>query len=151
MDQDNVALLHPVGLAQQILRGEALEHHARAGFVGDRARQLEQKPGFDISLLGVGPGRAAIGDAIAGLEPRDRRSDLDDFAGAFGTRRVRHLRGRIETGAVVDVDEVDPDRVLPQPDLALARRRELDLLELHDFRTAGLMDAYRAHLFPLIA
>ena len=48
---------------------------------------------------------------------------------------------------MIDVDEVDPDRVLAQPDLALARRRELDLLEAHDFRTAWLMDAYSAHCF----
>jgi hypothetical protein len=46
---------------------------------------------------------------------------------------------------VIDVDEVDPDRVLAQPDLALARRRQFDLLVAHDFGTAGLMYAYRAH------
>ena len=55
MDEDRVALFHPIGLAQQILRSQSLEHHPGGGFVGDRTRQLEQKPRFDVSLLGVAP------------------------------------------------------------------------------------------------
>jgi hypothetical protein len=48
---------------------------------------------------------------------------------------------------MIDVDEVDPDRMLAQSDLALAQRRRLDLLKAHDFRTAGLIYADGAHRF----
>jgi hypothetical protein len=53
----------------------------------------------------------------------------------------------IEPVAVIDVDEVDPDRMLAQPNLAFAWRRQLDLLKAHDFRTAGLIYADGAHRF----
>ena len=49
---------------------------------------------------------------------------------------------------MIDVDEVDPDGVLAQPNLALARRRQFDLLKAHDFRAAGLIYADGAHRFP---
>ena len=35
MHQNAVALLHLVRAAQQILRGEALQHHRRAGLIGE--------------------------------------------------------------------------------------------------------------------
>ena len=152
MDQDRVALLHAIGLAQEILRRQALEHHRRAGLVGNRTRQLEEEFRVDVALLGVGAGRTGVGDAIAGLEPFHGRPDLHDFARALAARRERQARRRIEAGALIDVDKVDPDRVLAQPDLALPRRRRrFDLLVLQGLRAAGLMNANGAHGLPLFS
>src|SRR5208337_4984728 len=140
MHEDPVALLHPIGLTQKILGGETLEHHRGGRFVGDRARQLDEEARLDVALLGVGAERHRIGDAVARLEVRYPRTDLDDLARALGARRERQRR-RIEAGALINIDEVDADRVLPEPDLALARLRQLDLLELHDLLSACLMNA----------
>jgi hypothetical protein len=56
------------------------------------------------------------------------------------------MGGGIEATAMIDVDEVDPDRMLAQPNLAFAWRRQLDLLKAHDLRAAGLIYADGAHL-----
>jgi hypothetical protein len=100
-------------------------------------------------LFGVGAWRAGVGDAIAGFEPLDGRSDLDHFARALVAGRKRQPRRRVQAAALIDVDEIDPDRMLAQPDLALGRRRQFDLFEPHRFRAAGLMNANGAHAFPL--
>ena len=42
-------------------------------------------------------------------------------------------------------DPVDADRVLAKADLAPARPRRVDLLQLQDLRASGLMNANRAH------
>src|ERR1700735_293004 len=145
--QNRVALFDAVSLPQQILRGQALKHHRRRSVVRNRSRQLEQEPRLDIALLRIGARRAGVSDSIAGLQSLDRRTDLDHLARAFGPRRERRLGRRVETAAMIDVDEVDADRVLAQPDLTLARRRQLDLLKAHDFRAAGLIYADGAHGF----
>src|SRR4029077_19726746 len=147
MDQDRVTLFDAVGLAHQILGGEALEHHRRSGFVGNRARELEQEPRFDIPLLRVGAWGAGVSDPVACLQPLDRRTDLDHLARPLRPGRERRLRRRIEARAMIDVDEVDPDRMLAQPDLAFAWWQQLDLLKAHHFRTAGLIYADGAHRF----
>jgi hypothetical protein len=148
MDEDDVALLDPVGLAQKILRGEPLEHHRRACLVGNPARQLDQQPRFDIVLLGIAAAPAGIGDPVARFQTLlDLRSDLDDLACSLAAKRERQAR-RIETDALIDVHVVDPNRMLAHPDLPPARRRQLDLLEPHDLRTACLMDTDRAHGYP---
>jgi hypothetical protein len=103
---------------------------------------------MNVALLGVGAVRTGVGDAIAGLEPFHGRPDLHDFARALAARRERQARRRVEAGALIDVDKVDPDRVLAQPDLALPRRgRRFDLLVLQGLRAAGLMNANGAHGF----
>jgi hypothetical protein len=57
------------------------------------------------------------------------------------------MGGGIEATAMIDVDEVDADRMLAKSDLAFAWRRQLDLLKAHDFRAAGLIYADGAHRF----
>ena len=69
VDQDRVALFDAMGLAHEILRGEALEHHRRGGVIGNRSRQLEQEPGFDVALFGIRARGAGVGDAVPGLKP----------------------------------------------------------------------------------
>ncbi len=93
VDEHRVALLDAIGLAQEILRAESLEHDRRASLVGNAAGQLDEIPRLDVALLGVGADRAAVGDPVAGLEILDRRADLDDLARALVARRERQLRG----------------------------------------------------------
>ena len=70
--------------------------------------------------LGVGAGRpAGVGHAVARLDVRDARADRLDDPGAFAAQAARQ-RQRVEAGAVVGVDEVDPDGGVADAGLALA-------------------------------
>ena len=76
--------LHPVGAAQEILRGEALEEDRGGGLVVDKIRQLHEPGRIHHAQLAIGAGRRAhIGDAIADAEFRDIRPDGLDHARGF--------------------------------------------------------------------
>ena len=144
VDQDGVARLHAIGLAQQVLGSEALQHHRRRLLEADIIGQLDQMLDVDIARLGVGAGRRRIGDAVADLEARDVGAERGDDAGALAAGNERQLC-RIEPGAEIDVEVIDADGVMADARLPGAGRGQLDLLQLQDFRTAGLMDADGAH------
>src|SRR5208337_813083 len=143
--QDPVALLHPIGRAQEVLRGEALEHHRGARFVGERARKLDEEARFDVALLGVGARPARVGDPVARLEVLYPGAELQNLACALAARGERQAGRRVEAGPIIDVHEVDPDGVLADMDLALARLRQFDLLEPDHLGSAMLMNPNRAH------
>src|SRR5262249_12463417 len=111
-------------------------------------RELEHEPRFDVALFRIGARRDGVGDPVARFETLDRRADLDHLARPFGAGRVRRRRRRIEAVPVIDVDIVDSDRMLTQPELSFAGRRQFDLLQAHDLRASGLLYAYGAHWFP---
>jgi len=71
-----------IGLPQQKLGGEALEHHRRGGLERNRLGQFHQVLDVDVALLGVGAEGGNVGDAVAGLEVLDALADRDDLAGA---------------------------------------------------------------------
>jgi hypothetical protein len=79
----------------------------------------------------------------------DARPDALDDPGAFDPGRERQ-RLRIEAGAVIDVDEVEPDRVLAESDLAGAGLADLDRLPLQDLGAARLMDSDRVGQQPVL-
>ena len=88
VDQHRIARLHPVGAAQQVLRGQALERHAGGGFLGDAVRQPHHSPGRHHPALRIGAVRRAgvgdpvadraFGDAVADRLHRARALDADD-------------------------------------------------------------------------
>ena len=83
VEQDGVAGLDLIGLADQVLRRQALQHHRRGGLVVDAVGQLQQAVGRDQPRFGIGAERRrAIGDAIAGLQVGDPGADFLDHAGA---------------------------------------------------------------------
>ena len=104
------------------------------------------------ALLAVGAQHAAIGDAIALLEAPGLRADFDDHAGRLAADGVGHRR-LVEARARIDVDEVEADRGVLDLHLAGAGRSNLDILELHLFRSAILMhqDRFRHFLLPVVA
>jgi len=86
--QDGIAGLHPVGLADQVLHRQTFEHHRRGGGVVDGVGQLEQAVGRDQAGLRIGAKRrAAVGDTVTGGEIGDAGADLLDDDGGR-----RHLR-----------------------------------------------------------
>ena len=91
--------------------------------------------------LGVGAQLAAgIGDPLAGLEPLDPGAHRLDHAGAFGAQRQGEIGQRIEPGALVDVDEVETDRGVPDADLALSGIADVDVFPRENLGPAGFMD-----------
>ena len=145
MEQHEVAFLQAalrLRALEQVLRGEALEHHGRAGVEVDRIGQLAHALGRHHAQLAIAAGRlAGVGGAVAGLQVRDARAHGLDDAGRFHAQRRGHLQ-RVQAGAVVDVDEVQADRLVADADFAGARLAHLHVDDLQLFRTAGLGDLY---------
>ncbi|KAG0948709.1 hypothetical protein G6F31_014030 [Rhizopus arrhizus] len=69
MEQDGFAALQAIGLAEQVLHRQALEHQ-RSGFVETDARgHLDDLVGRHVARFGVGTdGALAVGDAVTLLE-----------------------------------------------------------------------------------
>jgi hypothetical protein len=63
-----------------------------------------------------------------------------DDAGSLGARRERQGL-RVETGAVIDVDEIEADGFLAKLDLARAGLPDVDFFPLEDIGTADFMDS----------
>jgi len=140
LDQDRIARFHAVRAAQQVLRGEPLEHDRRAVLVADRIGQTDQLVGAHHALLRIGAARPpGVGDALAHLQARHARPHRLHDAGRLhaepGGQRLR-----IKTGAEIDVDIVQPAGGLFEQHLALARLAHFDVHPLHDLGAAGLVD-----------
>ena len=98
-----------IGLAEQILRGEALEHHRGGLLIADAVGHLDQPAGGDQPRLGIGADRRiAVSDAIADFEVGDVGPELFDHAGAFIAEH-RRQRQRVDAAAIVGVDEIEAD------------------------------------------
>ena len=92
--QDRVAGFDAIGLADQVLCRQALQHHRRGGRVVDAVGQFEQPVGRDQPRFGIGAERrTAIGDAVAGLQIGDAGSDFLDDAGCLAAQAARQLTG----------------------------------------------------------
>ena len=144
VDQHRIARLHPVGAAQQILGGHALEHHAGGGFLGDGGGQLHQPFRRHDAALGIGAvGRAgiadpvadrALGDAVADRLHRARTLDADD------ERQLRHRPGMRHAAPVVGVDIVHADGAVPDQHLARTRLAGRPVLPAENVGRAFLVD-----------
>jgi hypothetical protein len=79
VEQDRVAGVDLVGLAQQVLCGHALEHHRRRLLVGDGVRAAAPAPWPGRPAVGVGAQRAGVGDPLPDLDLRHALAHrLDD-------------------------------------------------------------------------
>jgi hypothetical protein len=143
MQQDRLAGLDAIGLADQVLRREAFEHHGRGGLVIEAVGQLDQAIGRDQPRFGISSQRrAAIGDAVARLQVSDARADFLDHAGALAAQTAWE-RNRIDSGTIVDVDKIQAHGGMADACLAGAGLAELDFFPDQNFRTTGLMKADR--------
>jgi hypothetical protein len=142
VNQDRVAVLHRIDGPQQHPRSHALQHHRRRLVEGNLVRQLHQPVGLDQPLLGIAAERPRISDPVAGLQVRDALADALDRACALDSGRERHLL-RVETGAVIDVDEVEARRSLVDLDLVRSRLADVDFVPDERFGPAGRMDSDR--------
>ena len=93
--QHGRALLHFEGAIEQILRGHALEHHARGLLVGNLLRQFHRALRRHQTFRGIGAERHHVSNAIADGDIGDARSDGRHLARALHCRR--RMAGRPAT------------------------------------------------------
>jgi hypothetical protein len=108
--------------------------------LGDRHRAV----GAHHIGLGIAAEAAGIGGPSPALKRVTPSPTGVHHARGLAARDRRQFHG-IEAGAVVGVDEVDPDRLVADADLAGGRRRRVDLHPLQDLGAAGLGELDRAH------
>jgi hypothetical protein len=119
MEDDGLARLHGMNLAQQILRRHALEQNRGGGFIADAVGNFHQPGGGHVGGSGIRTDKAAgVADAVTGFEARDRIAQRFDHAGGLRTQARRHGQ-RVKPGAMVRVDELTP--------MALCRMRTCPL------------------------
>ena len=146
MHDDDVALLHPVCVAQQITGGPTLEHEHGGVFVADSGRNFHETVRGDAARLGVRARYVVhVGDVVADLEPARFPAHRRDDAGRFAAESRGHLLLRIQPVAIVDVDEVEPDGGVMHLHLIRPRRCDLHVLEPHDLWSTHLVNTNRAH------
>ncbi len=150
MEKDGVARLDPVGRAEQVLDRHPLQHHAGRLCIADGVGELDQAMRRNDALLGISTGRqSGIGDPVADRYFADTGADSLDNPGSLHARCRRQVAERIEAGAVVHVDKVEADCRLLQFDFARSRRGHRNILPLHHFRSAGLVNSYCPGHFAL--
>ena len=72
----------------------------------------------------------------------DSLTHRDNLAGALQTDAGRQRQG-IETGTVIGIDIIEPDRAVADGGHTGARRIQRHLFQYHHLGTAGLMYPYR--------
>jgi hypothetical protein len=143
MEQHVVAVLQPLDgqrLLEQVLRGQALEHHGRPGLEADRVRQHAHALGRHHAHLAVAARRlAGVGGTVADLEVGHAFAHRLHDAGAFHAKLQRHGEG-VEPAALVDIDEVQADGLVADADLARAGVAHGHIYEFELFGATGLVD-----------
>ncbi len=87
MEENGFAAPQFVGLAQQVLGGEPLEHHRGGLFEVDAVGQVDQLLLRQHMQFAVGAQRAGgVGDAVADLETGHFAAHRLDLAGTFATQ-----------------------------------------------------------------
>src|SRR5579883_939132 len=88
------------------MRGHALQDGGRSGIEVDRRRDLDELPGGDGLVFGLGAARHRVDDAIAWFDIGDVERDVFDRSGAFASENNGRLRG-IQARAEISINEVD--------------------------------------------
>ena len=125
-------------LAQQVLNGQALEHHRSGLLEADRLRQVHGHGRRQHVQVAVGAqGAACVGHTVADLEAVHLAAHRLHHAGRFGAQARWQLWRRVQAAAEIVVDVVHAHGVIAYANLLRARLPGLEVDELEDFRAAG--------------
>jgi hypothetical protein len=143
MNQQRIALAHAIDLAQQHLRCQALQHQRSSLSIVDAVGDAHQPLGGQHARFAVSAGGIErVGDAVADFDLADARADGLDYARCLAAEH-RGKRHRIQAGALVGIDEVEPDRRVPDAHLARTGVGDLDAVPAQNFRAAVRMNSHR--------
>src|SRR5690606_18668377 len=123
------------------LRRQPFQHDRGGRSIVDRIGQTHDAIGGDDAQLAVSAGYVSdIGDAVTRSDMTYARADRLDDAGSFSARCER--KGRlIQAGALIDVEEIEPDGGVSNEHFARAGCGNFDGPPLEHFRPAVSMDA----------
>ena len=113
---------------------------AHGGKDPDAGRDLDDARDRPYTHLGVRADRVRVSDMVADFEFPDPGADRFDDASTFHAERQRQ-RHRVEPGAMVSIDEIEPGRGGAHPNFAGRGLSNLDFFPAHDFGTAGFVHA----------
>ena len=112
---------------QHELDREALQEDGGGRLVVDIGRQRDHQRRRHGADLRIGADRlAGIDDAVAGRRWVTPGPTSMTVAGRLHARDAGRLEQVEETGPAIDVDEIDPDRRMAEPDFAGTGRRDAD-------------------------
>ena len=137
MNQHIVAGLDPGAALDQEFGGAAFKHDRGGGVVVDVVGELDQRRRRDQSRGRIGPALGTEGgDAVAWRNFAHPFADRNHLARGFEPEPGGERRW-IGAGAVIDIDEIDPDRALLDQRLPRPGRAEFDLVPLDHLGSAG--------------
>ena len=137
--EDGIAAAHSIGAAQQVVRGQALQHQRCGLLVRDAARYLHQPIRRHVADLAIGSRpRVHVGDAIAHLEAAHFAPERRDHTRRLAPEATRQLC-RIESNPVIDIDVIEPDGGMAHLHLARLGQRDFEVLDTEDLWPAVLM------------
>jgi hypothetical protein len=97
-------------------------------------------------VLRIGADRPGIGNPVAGLQRGHPLANRLDHTGTFIARHQRQAVGRrIKPGAEIDIDEIEPDRFLPDQNLAWTRLAGGMVAPFKNFGSAMIGNNNRLH------
>lgn len=139
--QHRLTRLDLVAGANQELDCHALQQEGSCHFIADVIGQLDQQRGGNHPGFGVGTGHATgVCHPVAGLEQLDTLAHRLHNTGSLDAQAARQGR-RIHARAVIDVNVVEPDGGLAQPDLPRLRILGVDVLPFENIRAASFMNS----------
>ncbi len=146
VNDNRVALLDRISGVAQVVGGHSLEHGGGPGLGIDPGGPLDQAPGGDQRLLGIGPVDTAIDHLVADCDLGDALPDRLDHAGALHADGAGQGRAGVDSGAAVNVGEIDPGGLNLNHRFAAAGGRVGHVLVLHGVGAAELVDLHSFHL-----
>ncbi len=121
MEQNRLAFMHAIGLAQQIPARQTFKHHGRRLLKSDSIRNTNDAISRYIPCFGIRPqGTLTIRDAITHFQVRDARTDCFHNAGRFKTQTM--WQGvAVEAITEIDINKVQTHRFLSDGDFLFLR------------------------------
>jgi hypothetical protein len=140
VNEDHLAFADFVDLTDEVLHGQAFEHHRRGLLVRDAFGEHHQPIGRHDAHFAIGPeGATGVGDAVARLDIFDTWADRLDYAGGFGSDTAWQRHG-VKSFPDIDIDVVEPHRGVAHARLARAGFADVDLFPHQHFESTGLVE-----------
>ena len=129
---------------RQVLSGQSLEHDGGGDIGPDPVWHLHEAFGRNDDLFGISAQDPGEGNSIPGLDEPGPGVHRGDDPGPFLTDH-KGKRNRIEAGALIHVDEIDPARLEFDDRLPGAGHRVGQLHPLENVTPTGRRHLYRLH------
>src|SRR3569623_971634 len=150
VNQRHLPGLDPGAARDQQLDGATLEQQGGGGAIIDRVGQLEELFRGQVAFAGISAARRAEGtDTLPHRKAGHALPDRCEHAGRLTAEATGQL-DRVEAATVIGVDEVEADRGVAHADLAGTRGRQVDIVPLDHFGTAGPFDSSNARHIDLL-